>query len=119
MTDFRKIMGPFGLEVTMTGPAEIRWGFIGILADWETAHWMLTYKVAERKFFVVRSKPQELRVNMNGRPGYYSAGQPVDKDMFIKGNDKVIASGTITEVLRSRLRPEDIALCARLSMQKK
>ncbi len=118
MADFRKVLGPFGREIVKFGDVRITWGFIGILADYETAHWTLTYRVEHRNFLVHRSEPLSLRMlNDKGLISYREAGRPVHKDMFIKGDNRIIASGLITNVLRSRLSPEDIALCAQLSMR--
>lgn len=118
MPDFRKVLGPFGRTVVTAGGVGVSWGFIGILADYETAHWTLTYRAEHRDFFVHRSDPTRLRVlTERGLIAYREAGRPVHKDMFIRGDNHIIASGTITNVLRARLRPEDLALCAQLSMR--
>lgn len=122
MADFRKVLGPFGREIVKSGDTRITWGFIGILADYETAHWTLTYSVEHRNFYVRRSEPMMIPTQHKMRMLLVAGGinpnpqVPVHKDMFIKGDNRVIASGTITNVLRSRLSPEDAALCARLSM---
>ncbi|SCM79879.1 conserved hypothetical protein [uncultured Pleomorphomonas sp.] len=118
MADFRKVLGPFGREVVKVGDVRITWGFIGILADYETAHWTLTYQAEHRNFYVRRSEQVSLRVrDESGLIHYRAAGLPIHLDMFIKSDNRIVASGTITNVLRSRLSPEDIALCARLSMK--
>ncbi len=118
MADFRKVMGPFGREIVTAGDIGIRWGFIGILANYETAHWTLIYRAEDRSFSVFRSQPQSMRVvDKSGTTHWKSAGPLVDKDMFIRGANAKVFSGTVTNVLRSRLPPEDIALCARISMK--
>lgn len=114
MADFRKVMGPFGREIVKFGDVRITWGFIGILADYETAHWTLIYRAEDRAFSVFRTQPTSIHI---AGKGYHAAGPPVNRDMFIKGDNRIIASGTITNVLRTRLRPEDLALCAQLSMK--
>lgn len=92
---------------------ELRWFFFGIRGDGGMANWVLTYNVTNRTFNASNTGSIQLvgrsRKAAFDATGSADAGPVTDPFMFIKGDDTLTQEGKVTDILRNRLKPEDIA----------
>lgn len=123
MAIIRKAYGPFKFETWKDHEGwKARWHFIGIRGDYTTAHWSLTFTAQNRKFLA-----NNTRIGEVGGP----AMRAVERHLPKKGraeeahpkawlsDDDPVMSGTVTDILRSKLKPEDIARVTAIAIVRK
>lgn len=117
MPIFRKVLGPFNREYKYQYGAEpqIRWYFIVIRDDHQTAHYTLIYNAAKKDFTASNSQidiiTRDARHRLEQRfyPGL--ARIPVHHpEMFIGDKTRAIQGETVTAILKQHLRDEDISI---------
>lgn len=123
MAIIRRLFGPFAPETAHpnTAAAEVRWSFFGITGDHTTEHWTLVFKAEDRKFYVVNSRIGKgdslsgpvIRAVTKTLPREYPTA-PALPGAYL--DDRPVLQGRITDMLKSRLTPEDFAKCTRLAM---
>ena len=124
MPIIRKVFGPFHAEVGNPGTTieDLRWHFIGIRDDKTTVHWTLAFDPKNRKYRVnnnttgdnlpKRSRNALLAEGIN--PIVDETARP---DAWL--GDEPVMSGKISDILKSKLSPADIARATALTIMRK
>lgn len=117
MPIFRKVLGPFNREYNNQYGAEpeIRWYFIVIRDNHQTAHYTLIYNAKKKTFTANNSQIDHIstdhrhRVERKFYPG--QSRIPVrHPEMFIGEKIQVISGPTVYDILKRHLRDEDVAI---------
>lgn len=131
MPIIRRVFGPFNREYTGGSVSpydgtvwiahdEVRWYFNGIRDDKTTAHWVLVYDSKTRKFTASNIKINDnligrsrLALRKLGIPSEVKR-EDVHPDAWL--DERPVLQGRITDILKSKLSPEDIALATALAI---
>ncbi len=104
-----RIKAVWGPRKTEEGRVRITWWFSGMKEDGELCEWKLVYFADTRRFTCrrVMSMVAKQRAEKLER-----------KDLFQipSASGDAIEEGFVTDILKKRLKPEELARCARLSM---
>lgn len=128
MPIIRKVYGPFGFEEcnkAIPTAHDLRWYFFGVCGDGEMSHWVLVYEVAKRKFRAANDGRDSPIVGRHHRGALIDQGispdyQPsIHPRMFIEGDDSLTQEGRVTDILKSKLSPEDIAKATAASITRR
>lgn len=117
MPIFRKVLGPFNREYKYQYGAEpeIRWYFIVIRDDHQTAHYTLIYNAAKKTFTATNSqidiisRDERHRAAARFYPGLDRI-PVVHPEMFIGDKIRAISGPTVYDILKRHLRDEDVAI---------
>lgn len=104
-----KIKAVYGAYKTIEEASCMRWLFSGVRTDGAFAAWSLTYCFITRKFSV-RNIKREQAIKYAAAMG--------QKSLFGSAPDEPVTyKGSVTSILRSQLKPEQIAKAVALSLQ--
>lgn len=124
MPIIRKVFGPFSGETFLdAGKHKARWYFIGIRDDYATAHWVLIFDPSTRQF---RASSIPVGEGLGGRvmrkveASLPKAGrdESANPKMWLNGDEPVM-EGKVSDILKSKLKPEDIAKATALAIIKR
>lgn len=123
MPIIRRVFGPFAPERVGGALPELRWYFFGIRGDRTTAHWVLVFECNARRF-CARSIPIKDNLIGRSRRALSTAGispevqdETHHPDAWLDGS--TVMEGTITEILKSKLPPAEIAKATAMAVLKR
>lgn len=126
MPIIRRVFGPFHPEQTnpgMPGSTDLRWHFNGIRGDKTMAHWVLIFDPRKRKWHTSNIPIKDNLVGRSrialGRLGISSEVKNEDAHPDAWLDDSPVMEGTVTEILKSKLSPEDIAKATALAITRR
>lgn len=107
MAEIRAIFGPYKTEEQTS---RITWFFSGIRADGEFTAWSLRFQFCTRRY--------TCRVIKNKQAAKY-AESISQKDLFVLPEvaQSEVSSGRVTDMLKAKLSPEQIARATALAIQ--
>ena len=125
MAIIRKVFGPFHPETVHPGSKieELRWHFIGIKVDKMTAHWTLVFDPRKRTYRVNNNANsggligRSLKAVIKQKIDPIVKGETAHPDAWLDGSP--VMEGTITNILKSKLPPEEIAKATALVIKRR
>jgi hypothetical protein len=124
MAIIRRVFGPFHPEEHLDRQdPELRWSFNGIRGDKTMAHWVLVFLPKKRKWTASNISIKDTLVGRS-RIGLDKQGISPDvkeeaahPDAWL--DDRPVMEGTVTDILKKHLRPDDIARATALSITRR
>lgn len=110
MAIIRKVFGPTRMAAD-TG--KLRWLFSGVKEDGTEGHWVLTYTAHNRRFYAGPVRTYDLKQKARALMGVGALKLNADEP------DEGPFQGKITDILKSKLRPEDIAKATAMAITRR
>ncbi|MCO5730108.1 hypothetical protein [Rhizobium sp. SSA_523] len=121
MPIIRRVFGPFHLVEKNGAEPEIRWHFNGIRGDKTTAHWVLIFNARERRFKASNIKISD---SLMGRSRKALASLAIPAEVTSEDahpdawlDERPVMEGTVTDILKAKLSPADIAKATALAIR--